>query len=137
MVSLIPSLSHDTVDISLELEHGQGTLTRDQDGNYDLKVLPGETITLICAPECVQGEYQWKRDSTVLYSSTNGVQMSESDSDHGRIRFEPGSPSRWDQVWRLVRSDLEVDDTFNYSCSSSLYGETRVDVTVTYAALGK
>ena len=120
----------------MELEHGKGTLTRDEDGNYDLQVLPGETIALMCAPEYVLGEYQWKRDSTVLYSSINGVQISESDPDYERIRLEPRSPSKWDEVWWLIVKDMQEDEVFSYFCSSASYGQTLVNISATYGALG-
>ncbi|XP_072049129.1 uncharacterized protein [Amphiura filiformis] len=125
------------VDVLVELEQGRGTLTRDENSNYDLKVFPGESITLVCAPEELVelSTYRWKREpDTILYNSHTGIQISESDPYFERMRFEPRSPSRWDVVWRLGLEIIGVDETFSFSCSSR-FGQSTINVTATLAAI--
>ncbi|XP_072049128.1 uncharacterized protein [Amphiura filiformis] len=123
------------VDVMVELEQGRGTLTRDENGNYDLKVFPGESITLVCAPEDIFGTFRWKSEpDTILYDSHTGVQISEADPYFNRMSFEPRSPGRWDVVWRLYLDAIMFNETFSFSCSS-MFGQSTVNVSATFEAV--
>ena len=132
-----------TADVFVELEKGRATLREtsnipDQGITYDLKVLPGETIQLACVPDGdIIGTYRWNREpDTVLYDSHRGSMIATEDPYYDRIRFEPRSPSRWDEAWRMRLENIEVGETVLFSCSN-LFRKTTVQIKGTYRAVGK
>ena len=124
----------------MKLLQGRGQLIEhDSKRSYDLKVFPGETITLLCEPTVVEGPFEWRRgiENLTIYSSEDGVELPPSDDDFSRLKFDPLFPSRWDRVWRMSLKDLTTEDNNVYTCYGDSYGQATVNLIVTFAAVGK
>ncbi len=135
-----------TVDVFIDLTKGRGDITEEDPRNYNLKVLPSESITLSCTLGYYSTNYvvQWKREpDTLLYSSYNGPEIiPNTDPLYGRLSFSPSPQDVWVREWSMTIKNITHDDIGNYSCvvphvADAAEGRATVGVSIAYDLISK